>query len=79
MAFEAWWDGDTQGWIVAPAAVLAEPSDDVGPALWRHGERERDKAGRTGRRLGERFGVPFHFASPAVPGVGLPRWWDGRR
>ncbi|WP_406448968.1 nucleotidyltransferase domain-containing protein [Streptomyces sp. NBC_00876] len=79
VAFEAYWDGDTQGWVVVLVAVLAEPWQDACLACFRRGEQGIDEVARTGRELGERFGVPFHFASPEVPDDSLPRWWDGRR
>ncbi|MEV0490460.1 hypothetical protein [Streptomyces atratus] len=79
MAFEAVRDGDTRGWIVVLTAVLAKPWEEATLADFRIGDAGSDEAARAGRVLAERFGVPFHFASPGVPDDEAPRWWDGRR
>lgn len=78
VAFEAYWDGDSDGWLVVLVAILAEPWEEEWLACFRRGEDNGGPVARTGRELGERFGVPFHFASPEVPDDELPRWWDGR-
>ncbi|GAA3370086.1 hypothetical protein GCM10020367_15320 [Streptomyces sannanensis] len=78
VAFEAVWDGDTQGWIVDLLAILADPWEEV-PLASIRGLEQSDEATATGRELAARFRVPFHFASPGEPDDRAPRWWDGRR
>lgn len=86
-AIEALWDGDSQGWMVSLVAVTREPRAEHELAIVQHGTDirlfneevppwpEAREAATVGRRLAERFGVPFHFASPGKPDFG-PRWWD---
>lgn len=87
-AVEALWDGDTDGWMVDLVAVFDAPQDEVRLATIRHGYDlrlfngqvppwpEAQEATRTGTALAERFGVPFHFASPDEPDDQAPRWRD---
>jgi len=89
-AIEAFWDGDTLGWFVILAAVLAEPPAEADLAFIRHGGDlrlfngqvppwpEAQEADTTGRALAQHFGVPFHFASPDTPDDGAPRWRESR-
>ncbi|MEV5172402.1 hypothetical protein AB0L10_15230 [Streptomyces flaveolus] len=74
-AIEALWDGDTvRDWFVVPegpdgeghlATVHHRPDDATPP---------RPAAAEAGRALADHLGVPFHFASPNVPGDQAPRW-----
>jgi hypothetical protein len=89
-AIEAVWDGDTEGWMVDLLAVTIEPRAEYHLALIQHGTDmrlfngqvppwpEAEEANTVGRALAERFGVPFHFASPDEPDDTTPRWWDSR-
>jgi hypothetical protein len=86
-AIEALWDGDSEGWMVYLLAVTLEPRAEHHLAIVQHGTDirlfngevppwpEALEASTIGRRLAERFGVPFHFASPEKPDF-APRWWD---
>jgi hypothetical protein len=86
-AIEALWDGDSEGWMVYLLAVTLEPRTEHHLAIIQHGTDirlftgevppwpEAREASTIGRRLAERFGVPFHFASPEKPDF-TPRWWD---
>jgi hypothetical protein len=86
-AIEAVWDGDSEGWMVDLMAVAIEPRAEYRLATVQHGTDirlfngdvppwpEAQEAGIIGRGLAERFGVPFHFASPDEPDF-APRWWD---
>lgn len=86
-AIEALWDGDSEGWMVYLLAVTIEPRAEYHLAIIQHGTDlrlfngevppwpEAQEASTIGRRLAERFGIPFHFASPEEPDF-APRWWD---
>ncbi|MEU4475687.1 hypothetical protein [Micromonospora sp. NPDC023888] len=62
--------------------------DEVPLALLRHGGDirlfngqvppwpEAQQAIEQGQAVARQVGVPFHFTSPEVPDVDLPRWWD---
>ncbi|MGC9671370.1 hypothetical protein ACNTMW_33100 [Planosporangium sp. 12N6] len=39
---------------------------------------EAQQATEQGQAVARHLGVPFHFTSPAVPDVDLPRWWDSQ-
>ena len=87
-AIEAVWDGDSEGWMVDLMAVTIEPRAEYRLATVQHGTDirlfngevppwpEAQEASVIGRGLAERFGVPFHFASPDEPDCFAPRWWD---
>ncbi|MEV6398865.1 hypothetical protein AB0M39_29465 [Streptomyces sp. NPDC051907] len=87
-AVEAVWDGDTDGWFVVLEAVFDAPPSEAVLATIRHGSDmrvfngqvppwpEAQEAMSTGAALAERFGVPFHFASPDEPDDQAPRWRD---
>ncbi|WP_329494904.1 hypothetical protein [Kitasatospora herbaricolor] len=89
-AVEAVWDGDTEGWFVRLLVVMDEPGGDHCLAIVSHGGDlrlfegtvapwpEAREASTVGPALAERFGVPFHFASPDVPDDSAPRWRDLR-
>lgn len=89
-AIEAVWDGDTEGWFVLLLAVTSEPRAEYPLAVVSHGTDirlfneqappwpESEEASTIGRALAQRFGVPFHFASPDEPDDLAPRWWDSR-
>jgi hypothetical protein len=89
-AIEAVWDGDTEGWMVDLLAVTSEPRAEYHLAFVQHGTDmrlfngqvppwpEAEEADAVGRALADRFGVPFHFASPDRPDDTAPRWWDSR-
>jgi hypothetical protein len=86
-AIEALWNGDSEGWMIYLLAVTLEPRTEHHLAIVQHGTDirlfngevppwpEAQEASTIGRRLAERFGIPFHFASPEKPGL-APRWWD---
>lgn len=86
-AIEALWDGDSEGWKVDLLAVTSEPRTEHRLAIVQHGTDIRlfngevppwsdaQEASIIGRRLAERFDVPFYFASPEEPNS-APRWWD---
>ncbi|MFI2369528.1 hypothetical protein [Streptomyces sp. NPDC018833] len=75
-AFEAEWDGDTQGWIADLYAVLPEPAGRVRIGSFRDGGGDRGddsgdlygRAAEAGRALGARFAVPFRFCAGDGPG-----------
>jgi hypothetical protein len=89
-AIEAIWDGDSEGWMVDLMAVTIEPQAEHHLATIQHGTDirlfngeippwpEAREASAIGRGLAERFGVPFHFASPDEPDFFAPRWRDSR-
>ncbi|ACZ87239.1 hypothetical protein [Streptosporangium roseum] len=86
-AIEALWDGDSEGWMVHLLAVTIEPRAEHRLAIIQHGTDlrlfngevppwpEAQEASTIGQRLAERFGIPFHFASPEEPDF-APRWRD---
>jgi hypothetical protein len=86
VAIEALWDGDTEGWCVDLMALTEAPVAEYRLATVRHGGDlrlfndavppwpEAQEAETVGRALAERFGVPFHFASPDRPDDDAPRW-----
>ncbi|MDG6109870.1 hypothetical protein Daura_17775 [Dactylosporangium aurantiacum] len=39
---------------------------------------EAAEATTEGQAVAAHLGVPFFFASPAAPDIGLPHWWDGQ-
>jgi hypothetical protein len=87
-AIEALWDGDSEGWMVRLLAVTLAPRAEHHLATVQHGTDirlfsgevppwpEALEASTAGRRLAERLGVPFYFASPEKPDYPTPRWWD---
>lgn len=95
VAVEAGWDGDTQGWFVNLVAIVRRPGphrfDEVPLTGIRRGGDIRLFTGRVppwpeaaeataeGQAVAAHFGVPFFFASPGMPDVDLPRWWDDER
>ncbi|WP_262061574.1 hypothetical protein [Streptomyces sp. STR69] len=86
VAFEALWDGDSDGWYVDLIALTDAPVAEYRLATVRHGGDlrlfngavppwpEAREAETVGRALAEQFGVPFHFASPDEPDNDAPRW-----
>ncbi|MFI6408255.1 hypothetical protein [Streptomyces sp. NPDC050548] len=86
VAIEALWDGDSEGWCVDLVAHTDVPLAEYRVATVRHGGDlrlfngvvppwpEAREAETVGRALAERFGVPFHFASPDEPEIDAPRW-----
>jgi len=86
VAIEALWDGDSDGWCVDLIALTDAPVAEHRLATVRHGGDlrlfngavppwpEAREAETVGRALAERFGVPFHFASPDEPDIDAPRW-----
>jgi hypothetical protein len=86
-AIEALWDGDSEGWMVYLLAITLEPRAEHHLAIVQHGTdmrlfngevppcSEAEEASTIGRALAQRFGVPFHFASPDAPDF-AQRWWD---
>lgn len=86
VAIEAAWDGDSDGWCVDLMAITDVPTAEHRLATIRHGNDlrvfngtvppwpEAVEAETVGRALAERFGVPFHFASPDQPDYDAPRW-----
>lgn len=87
-AFEALWDGDTQGWMLELLAVTRSPRSERCLAVIRRGGDlrlfngtvppwpEAAEAAETGAALARHFGVPFHFPHPDGPELFEPRWWD---
>jgi hypothetical protein len=87
-AIEVLWDGDSEGWMVRLLAVTLEPRTELHLATVQHGTDlrlfngevppwpEAVEASTVGRRLAERLGIPFYFASPEKPDNDAPRWWD---
>ena len=85
-AIEALWDGDTDSWCVDLIALTDAPVAEHRLATVRHGSDlrlfngavppwpEAREAQTVGSALAERFGVPFHFASPDEPDIDAPRW-----
>ncbi|GHH83466.1 hypothetical protein [Streptomyces capitiformicae] len=82
-AIEALWDGDTvHGWFVDLVAVLEDPEGEARLATVHHrpeGPSPATAATEAGQALADHLGVPFHFASPAVPDDEAPRWRTGQR
>lgn len=86
VAVEALWDGDSYGWCVDLVVLTDAPVAEHRLATIRHGGDlrlfngavppwpEAREAEAVGRALADRFGVPFHFASPDEPDVDAPRW-----
>ncbi|MBT2366677.1 hypothetical protein J7E88_15495 [Streptomyces sp. ISL-10] len=70
LAFEAEWDGDTQGWIADLYAVLPEPAGRVRIGSFRDGGDLYGRATEAGCALGARFAVPFRFCAGDGPGDG---------
>ncbi|WP_245919632.1 hypothetical protein [Actinomadura mexicana] len=87
-AIEVLWDGDSEGWFVLLLAIMINPRAEHHLATVQHGTDlrvfngsvppwpEAAEASAIGKALAERFGVPFHFASPETPDDEAPRWWD---
>ncbi|MFF5126720.1 hypothetical protein ACFY41_07225 [Streptomyces syringium] len=77
-AVEALWDGDTaHDWFVLLVAVLDDPPGEGHLATVYHSPGKPPPgtaAAEAGRHLADYLGVPFHFASPAVPDDEAPRW-----
>jgi hypothetical protein len=92
LAFEALWDGDSDGWSLSVFAVLPGAGEAYQAVhLWTSNEPggdfrvfrglvppwpEAEKAARLGAELSAEFGVPFHFPSPRHPEEDCPRWWE---
>ena len=93
VAFEALWDGDTDGWGVEIAAVLTDGEGyrNHHLAFLRGGGDirlfngqvppwpEAKLAAAVGAELAGRFQVPFFFPSPDHPEDGCPAWVDRER
>lgn len=75
-AVEALWDGDTtHDWFVLLVAVLDSPAGEGRLATVHRrpdGSAPGAAAAEAGRALAVHLGVPFHFASPDVPGDEVP-------
>jgi hypothetical protein len=92
LAFEATWDGDSEGWHLSIVAVLPGAGETYDSrCVWTSNEPggdfrifrnqvppwpEAEKAACIGAELSAEFGVPFHFASPNHPEEDCPRWWE---
>ncbi|MCX4679801.1 hypothetical protein OG413_31725 [Streptomyces sp. NBC_01433] len=84
VAFEAEWDGDTDGWFVDLLVRTEDPAAEHRLATIRHGSGlrlfngtvppwpEAREADSVGRALAGRLGVPFRFAHPDHPGDSTP-------
>jgi hypothetical protein len=76
VAIEAQWDGDTQGWFIALAAITR---DLVHFGYQAHNLRAFGDAGTAkamGQELAQHFCVAFYFPSPDHPEDQCPRWWE---
>ncbi|MFH9576298.1 hypothetical protein [Streptomyces sp. NPDC017230] len=77
VAVEALWDGDTvHDWFVILVAVLDDPAGEGHLATVHNrpgGPPPGTRAAEAGRALADFLGVPFHFASPDIPGDEAPR------
>jgi hypothetical protein len=92
-AFQALWDGDTEGWMVRLDAVFKSDATHTGSLLatLRFGGDirvfqgavppwpEARVATELGEALARHFGVPFWFPSPAEPDDDCPAWWERDR
>lgn len=92
VAFEALWDGDSDGWHLAVFAVVSDgPSVHRSVLLFGFDEPGGDfrlfrnlvppwiecqKATLVGEALSAEFGVPFHFPAPQWPEDDCPHWWE---
>jgi hypothetical protein len=92
LAFEALWDGDSEGWRLYILAVLPGAGETYeARSVWTSNEPggdfrifrnlvppwpEAEKAARIGGELSAEFGVPFHFPSPKHPEMDCPHWWE---
>ena len=94
VAFEANWDGDSNGWTVGLAAILESDNypgyEDRFLFISRIDDfrlfndqvppwPEAKIASGLGHALGAKFGVPFYFPSPNHPEEDCPRWWERAR
>ena len=90
VAFEALWDGDSDGWYVVLSAILKSEdgyrAQGVG-ALQDGGDMrlfngrvppwgEALLAQQLGEELARKFDVSFYFPSPIHPEEDCPRWWE---
>jgi hypothetical protein len=92
-AFQALWDGDTEGWMVCLDAVFASGATHTASSLvvLRFGGDirlfqgtvppwpEARVATELGEALATHFGVPFWFPSPVEPDSDCPAWWEQDR
>jgi hypothetical protein len=90
VAFEAFWDGDSNGWFVTLTAIMKVGDNyqdhylgamrDGGDLRLFNGQvppwPEAQLARKAGEELAARFGVPFYFPSPDHPEEYCPRWWE---
>jgi hypothetical protein len=90
VAFEALWDGDSDGWYVVLSAILKSEDgyraqglgalQDGGDMRLFNGQvppwGEALLAQQFGEEPARKFGVPFYFPSPNHPEEDCPRWWE---
>jgi hypothetical protein len=94
VAFEAYWDGDSYGWMIILAAILESDNYPGYEDIWLFDLRISDFrlfngefppwpesriANEMGHALGAKFGLPFYFPSPNHPEDDCPRWWEQAR
>jgi hypothetical protein len=80
VAFEAFWDGDTNGWWLDLSAVVPQASGYTAILICcLHGGDTRSfsaQAQDLGAALAACFGLPFYFPSPNNPEDDCPHWWQ---
>jgi hypothetical protein len=90
IAFDAQWDGDSNGWCVVLSAIHQSSQGHIDSwlATFRDGDDlrlfngqvppwpEAVFANEIGAELAARFGVPFYFPSPNHPETDCPHWWE---
>lgn len=91
VAVQAWWDGDSEGWMVCIDAVHAYGqsfgSESIACLRGSDGDLrlfnggvppwpEAQIASEAGRLIESRLKIPFFFPSPEEPEEDCPRWWD---
>ena len=92
LAFEALWDGDTEGWHLCLFAVVWRPSGKYESVFLQIFEEpggdfrvfknlvppwnESEKASALGKVLSAQFAVPFHFPAPDWPELDCAHWWE---
>jgi hypothetical protein len=80
VAFEAFWDGDTNGWWLDLSAIVPQTGGYATVFLrCLQGGDTRSfsaQAQELGGVLAARFGLPFYFPSPDHPEDNCPRWWQ---
>lgn len=74
VAFEALWDGDTQGWFLELIAVVE--TDEGFRARGLKCFYDPAEAAAAGELLAKEFGVPFYYPSPNHPEDECPHWWE---